>query len=512
MDYIKRLSALIFLCFLSAGIYFIYWSSNVSKVEIVFTTDGHGHILPSRAHWEDDGRFIGGLSALGGFLETIKEPYLLTDSGDIYQGTPEGFLTRGTAIVEIMNVLGYDTLAVGNHDFDHGRENLISLSSIADFPFLGANIIDAATGQEPDFISPGFIKNINDINIGIAGVITEDMENLVFSEHIKGLEFISASESLESEIRRLKDEGAHIIVVLSHMGLEDDMQLARTREIDAILGGHTHRLLKEPQIAGRTLITQAGSNFTHAGRLSLYYSRPAGRILSFSHALVPLYVDKYGQYDAVEKIIDNRLADVVSEMSRIIGQSEIRMSRSLTGEAAQHGELAIGNFQADIMRAVAGADIAFQNTGGIRADIPKGDITVRDIWNLSPFGNSIITMNLSGMQLKELLELSAAHRYSRLQISGLRMIYNSSLPRGRRVLNVFVMTDEGEETLDLEEKYKVATNSFLAQGGDGYSTFRNGEDVTDTSILLREAQIEYIEKNSPVTASCSERIVNVSIE
>ncbi len=456
---------------------------------------------------------MGGLSALGGFLKTVQEPYLLTDSGDIYQGTPEGFRTRGTIVVELMNMLGYDALAVGNHEFDHGLDNLRNLSSMADFPFLGANIIDLETGTSPDFISPGFLTKIKDVNAGIAGVITEDMENLVFPGHIKGLEFISARQALQTEIERLKEEGAQIIVVLSHMGLDDDIELARGLDsIDVILGGHTHLILEKPHLAGRTIITQAGSNFTHAGRLTLYYSATAGRILSFSHAIVPLYADKYGGYESVERIIEARLDDVVSEMSRVIGKSNVRMSRSLTGEVAKHGELSIGNFQTDIMRALTGADFAFQNTGGIRGEIPEGDITVRDIWNLSPFGNSIVTMHLNGKQLKELLELSVSHRYSKLQMSGLRIIYNSSLPPGRRVLNVFVITDEGEEPLDLKEKYKVATNSFLAQGGDGYRTFREGEDVRDTSILLREAQIEYIEEKSPVTARRTGRMVNVSIE
>ncbi len=511
MEYLKRVSVLLALVFLSLGLYLGYWMNSVQSAEVIFTTDGHGHILPSRLR---DGTEIGGLSALGSFLKDKKGPYLLVDSGDIYQGAPEGTLTKGSIVVELMNLLGYDALAVGNHEFDHGVENLRELSRMAEFPFLGLNIIQKDTGRPPDFISPGFIADINSVRIGISGVTYQNMENVAVKEHIEGLEFISGSEPAARELASLREEGAEITLLLSHRGLEEDLRDARyLKEADLILSGHSHRLLKKPEVVKRTIVCQAGSNFTHAGQLILFYSSSEKRIISYSHSMIPLDTGRYGPYPPAEEIIDREIADLKEEMDRVIGESKLRLSRVLRGEYQKHGELALGNLQADIMRETTGSDLAFQNTGGIRGDIPRGEIRVRDIWELSPFGNSIVTMDLTGSQIKELLELSASHRYSKLQVSGLEMIYNDTLPEGSRVLNIFIINEEGEkEDLDYEQYYRVATNSFLAQGGDGYQTFKEGEDTEDTSIILREAQIEYISQNSPVTASAQGRLMNVSLQ
>ena len=513
MEHLKRLFLFLLVIFLSVGSYFLYWRSNVRRLEFIFTSDGHGSILPERAYWRDENPDIGGLGALSTFLKGISAPYILTDSGDIFQGTPEGVLTEGRVVIRLMNHLGYDAAALGNHEFDLGQEVLSSLASDADFPLLGANIRESDTGGIPGYLSPYTVKTLNGIDVGIIGVITPGMDKISIPKNIENLEFMDTVPVISSAAEVLREKGVEIIVVLSHCGLKHDLKVAEELkgEVDLILGGHTHRRLYNPRIKGRVLVCQPGSNFNYAGRLALFYCERENRTLSYAHRLEPLYIEKYPPDGETDIIIEEYTADVSEKLNEVIGESLRRLPGSLTGEDLFHRELALGNWQADVMREVLETDFAFQNTGGIRGDIPEGEIKVRDIWTLSPFGNHLVKMELTGAQIRALLEQSAAQEYSFLQVSGLQVLYNSSLPEGGRVLNVIAVDPEGERyEIEDEGSYTVATNSFLAQGGDGYTVFTEGEEISEKELLLRDVLIDYIREKSPVYAEKEGRIINVS--
>lgn len=514
MKYAKRLLFFIIVISIPLSGYLFYWNKNVVSLSVVFTSDGHGHILPSTAYWQEDKSKIGGLAALGGFLSGLDVPCLLTDSGDIYQGTPEGVLTKGRIVVEIMNILGYDAVAAGNHEFSLGQDVLRNLSEAADFPILGANITEEDTGNVPGYFKKHLLKRLEGIKIGITGVITPDMENLSLRDNIEGLEFLDPVEAINNNVKILREEGAEIIIVLSHLGLDQDKEIAtEVNGVDVILGGHTHIRMDDPVKINRILICQPGCHFTNAGYLKLYYSIAEKKILTYYHRLVPLYVDRFLPHEGVLESIEEMHLKVSEELDKIIGVSKVFLSNHLSGEQRKHGEFALGNWQVDLMREVTESDFAFQNTGGIRSSILQGDIKVRDIWELSPFGNTLVQMVLTGEQIKRLLEQSASQKYSKLQVSGLKMIYNDSLPEGSRILNIIVTDDEGEKKeLDVEKEYTVVTNSFLTQGGDGYTVFQEGKDINETAIILRELEIDYIEKKSPIFAEVEGRLVNVNIE
>ncbi len=514
MKYINRLVLFIIIISVPLLIYLFYWNRNVVDLNVVFTSDGHGHILPSRAFWKHDKPQIGGLAALGGYLKKLTCPYLLTDSGDIFQGTPEGINTKGKAVVEIMNILGYDAVQVGNHEFDLGQEVLRGLSETADFSFLGANIIEDDTGVVPAYLKKYLIKTLQGIKIGLIGVITSQMEKLILKQHIAGLKFSNPVKAINDNVKILQSKGAEIIVVLSHLGLDEDRKIAdKLNDVDVVLGAHSHRCLYNPIKVKRLLICQSGSNFINIGHLKLYYSTCEKKILSYCHCLVPLYVEEFLPHEGVRKIVEEMQAEVSPWLYEVIGQSEVFLPNHLSGKQKKHGELALGNWQTDLMREITESDLAFQNTGGIRASIQKGDIKVRDVWELSPFGNTLTQMTLTGRQIHKLLEQSVAHKYSKLQVSGLKVVYNNSLAKGRRVLNIIITDARGnKKEMDMEKEYTVITNSFLAQGGDGYSVFNEASDVNETAVILRDAEIEFIKNNSPIKASVEGRLVNVSIE
>ncbi|MBN2407538.1 MAG: 5'-nucleotidase C-terminal domain-containing protein [Elusimicrobia bacterium] len=514
MKYLRRIAVPVFAAGLFLAAYGYYWNRYVVELDVVYTSDGHGHVFPSMMYKDGKKTAIGGMSALGNFLGRLKRDYLLADSGDIFQGTPEGILTEGRIVVELMDLLGYDVMAVGNHDFDMGRETLEELSGLAGFPMLGANIIDAGTGLNPGYIKDAFITELNGVKVGFTGILTQDMKFITMGENIEGLEFADPLETANESAARLRKKGAEIIILLSHQGAEKDMQLAEGLEgVDIVLGGHTHLKFDEPKKVRRVLICEPGCHFQYAGHLKIYYSIIERKIMSYSNRVVPLLASRYPGKKEIDEFISESFGELTARMNEVIGASDVLMLHRTYGEDSKNGELALGNWQTDMMRELTGCDFAFQNSGGIRAAIPDGDIRVRDVWELSPFGNTLVKMVLKGSQVRRLLEQSASAKQSRLQVSGLKMIYNSSLPEGRRVLNIIIKDEEaGLSEIEDEKEYTVVTNSFLAEGGDGYSVFSEGTEIEDTGLILRDEEIKYIKGNSPIHARIEGRMINVSLD
>lgn len=513
MKYLKRIIILISFFLLPVLLYKVYIDHTAESVTFLFTSDGHGHVLPSIEHGSPKKRQIGGLATLGGFIAEFKHPYILTDSGDMFQGTPESILTKGRIVAELMTEIGYDIAAVGNHEFDLGQDVLREFTKTAGFTMLGTNIKEIKTNSVPEFLTENIIKDLKGIKIGFISSLPRDMRNLTFKKNIEGIKFINPLKAVNEGARALKAAGADIVVLLSHSGLKEDVALAgKVNKIDVILGGHTHKELKKPEIVNNKIICQPGKNFRNIGYLKLLYSINEKKILSYSYKLYPLYTDKYPALEQITESINKLYENELKGMADVIGYSEVFLPNYMRGKQLKHGELALGNWQADLMRLATESDLAFQNSGGIRSYIPQGDIKVRDIWELSPFGNTLVKMTLKGKQIKELLEYSVSNKYSNLQVSGLKVVYNTSLPKGRKVLNVIVNDDKkGKIEIVPEKEYTIVTNSFLAEGGDGYKMFLDGIEREDTKILLRDLQIEYIKNNSPVSAKIEKRLLNVDI-
>ncbi|MFH1038378.1 MAG: bifunctional UDP-sugar hydrolase/5'-nucleotidase [PVC group bacterium] len=466
------------------------------EISIVYTNDLHGHILPERVRdWS--GR-TGGYAVFVGWLkETRREnekkgiPTLLLDAGDIFMGTVEGNQTRGRAVIRLMDLAGYDAMALGNHEFDFGFYNLQQLAELADFPFLSSNVLRKETGRILSFTRPYIVKKYDGLTVGIIGVTTAEVPEITLPRNVGQVIFKDPIPAVQAYQRLLEQEGVDLLIVLSHLGLKEDTALARAiPEIDLIVGGHSHDLLTRPLRVGEggTLICQAGSYGRFAGRLDLRVDTGGDAISAYESTIFANRQWSRPADIATNRLLEEIKSEVGNEYDQMVGQA---LQDVLTDD---DDESPLGDLIADAVREAGGAAAAFQNPYGIRGDFLEGPITRRDVFTVLPFNDTIITMELTGRQIRELIEQSLTMKKGMLQISGLRVEYSVDRPEGKRVLSAAI----GGNPLDDASRYTVATNGFLAGGGDYFSTFSRGEAPRDTGILLREAVSTYIRNHTPL--------------
>lgn len=492
---------------LGAGLY-VY--SDTARIVVFHTNDIHGWIMPEKNKAESRKQKAekdsGGFAALSNYLHKFPRGYLLIDSGDFFQGTPEGDFSHGDAALECMNALGYTALALGNHDYDQGQINIERLSHIAKFPFLAANIYDEESGGRISCALPYIVKEIDDVKVGIVGLITSKMNEVSLPKNIHGLRFQREADALKLIVDELKQQGVKVIVVAAHVGFETkdspsdfegEKYLAfHVPGIHLILGGHTHFKLTEAyqDEKNKTLIVHNQSTLKTVTQTVLRVRREDGKLVSYAYKNVPLDVEKFGEDAEIKKIVDKYWEKIGKEMDVVIGESKMAMSRKGT-------ESLLGNWMCDVIRDYGRTDFAFQNIGGIRADLPQGPLTSRDLYLVSPFENTIVMMELSGQQIKETLEHSASGS-GVLQVSGLKMSYDKSRPSGSRVREISVHG----QPIEMKKMYTVATNNFLALGGDGFVTFKNGRNMRDTGVPLRNVITDFVKRHSPIASKLDGRI------
>jgi 2',3'-cyclic-nucleotide 2'-phosphodiesterase (5'-nucleotidase family) len=462
--------------------------SDQVRLVIYHTNDVHGWVLPRKASFykPDPGRMIGGCAALQSFLKTQEPHDLLLDAGDWFQGTPEGGLTKGAAPVDCFNAVGVDAAEIGNHEFDNGVPFLVELLKRPKFPVLAANIYEAKTGKRVSWTTPYVIKDVKGIKVGMFGLLTSNMSNLAFPEHIKTLRFRREADEAADVVKELKAKGAQIIIALTHVGWEKrnekgegDRYIAEhVPGIDLIVGGHSHTALDPPSRWGPngTLIVQAGSYLTRVGKAVLVFDKTKGKVVSARGRLFDLWIDRYGEDPEVKSQMDRYEQEVGRKLDIVIATAAAPMQR------VRDSESSIGDWMSDCLRTEERTDAAFQNSGGIRADFASGPLTLRDMYQVMPFDNRVVTLKLTGRQLREVVEHGVSGWQGIIQVSGMRVSYNPVGAPGSRVSSI----DLGGHPLKDDKVYSIATSDFLVSGGDGYKTFADGRDVRKTNILLRD--------------------------
>ncbi len=259
-----------------------------------------------------------------------------------------------------------------------------------------------------------------------------------------------------------------------------------------------------------TLIVQTGSYGKCVGQITIKIRDK--KIVGKKYKPISLLEKKFGVDSELKKIIKNLTSDISEKMESVVGLSAQPLTRSALGKLARNGEIPLGNWQTDVFRKITNSALAFQNAGGIRADLPEGKITLRHIYELSPFGNTIFTMKLTGTQIKEILEKSVSGRFGMLQVSGLKFKYDKNKKEGDRVVEIVICRGELVHPINPQKYYKIATNSFVAKGGDDFSIFTQGKEIRDTGIIDRDAQLLFVKKYSPLKAQIENRIVNITKE
>jgi 2',3'-cyclic-nucleotide 2'-phosphodiesterase (5'-nucleotidase family) len=376
------------------------------------------------------------------------------------QGNTWSNLFEGKPVIEVMNAMRFDAMAVGNHEFDFGKTVLMERIKDANFPVLAANV----TGL--DALKPYTVKEVDGIRVGIIGVVTEETPTATHPRNVEGLTFMPVSATVERCIAELKNE-ADIIVVLSHLGYNADMALASAvKGIDVIVGGHSHTKGVKQITVGSTVIVQAWEHGLVLGVLDLDVE--SGRVVAAEGRLEEVIPAKTGKDEKVAAIVEKWAEKVSQSMGRVIAEAEV----DLDGENVRVRETNLGNFIADILKKESGADAAIINGGGLRTSIKKGPVTVGNIYSVLPFNNYIVGIRLTGQQIRDTLEYGLSGIESKEgrfpQVAGLTVTYSPGGEPGKRVRTIHV----AGEPIDPSRRYIVATVDFLAAGGDGYQVFR----------------------------------------
>ena len=461
-------------------------------VRVLETTDFHGAILPTARR---SGRAVGGSAVLAAWLERLRaenpEGTVIVDGGDSFQGTMISNLQFGRPVVEQMNLLGYSAFTVGNHDFDWSADTLARRVGEMRCAALGANMLERATGRMPRWVRADTLLTRRGVRVGLFGLCYNGTPSVTLASNVAHLRFADDSATaarLVPEIR--KRWKPQVLVEVGHTPAESDSlrhatggdlpRLARgVPGVDAWFGGHSHNLVAD-EIGGASVVI-AGSQGQVVGVCDLTVDPVRGRVVERRARVVTTYAD--------EVTPDSALAARVTVWnSRVAAIAAVPLVRNARALARGRGESALGDLVTDAMREAARADVAFQNSGGLRADLPAGPITRGSVYDVMPFDNTLVTMTLSGAELRRLLEDGL--RGGRVPIqSGLRVRYDPSRPEMQHLVSV---TLADGTALDDAKRYKVAVNNFMASGGDNLSVYQSAPDKVDTGILIRASLEDYL--------------------
>ncbi|MHC1729873.1 MAG: bifunctional UDP-sugar hydrolase/5'-nucleotidase [Syntrophobacteraceae bacterium] len=504
----NRLSSLSATLFLAVFIPLLFAFANpalagkaVVNLKFLHLNDTHGHIVPYIEKSIDPIHPVSGAEYLAKMIESERtanpDGTILLSAGDMFQGTAISNLFHGQPVIETMNYLKYDAMALGNHEFDWGRKVLDTIIASSAFPVLSANISERG-GRKMKGVTPYVIIRKKNVRIAIIGITTPETVYTTKPGNLTGLSFAAPEKILPLLIKQVRAKGASLVVVLSHIGLDADRELARNvKGIDIIIGGHSHTAVTDPVVESGTIIVQAGSYGQYLGVLDVSFDPSTKKIVTYTRKseLKLVSPGSVKEFDPqVAGIVDKYDRQVKAEFSKVIGTATVDLIR----EASKESNL--GDLVADAMREAAGAEIAFQNGGGLRENILVGPITLEKVFATLPFDNLLVSMDLSGDQVLGLLEKSILSE-KMLQVSGLRVEYDLTRPTGSKVRTATI----AGKPIEPGSIYRVATNDFLSVGGDQFVSFKEGKNVV-VGAPIRDLVVEYIRSRSSIDTKTQGRI------
>src|SRR5215470_2276965 len=385
-----------------------------THILIMHTNDLHGQLLPREG--------VGGIAEIATIIRAAR-PDLVLDAGDISTGTFLSDEFKGAPTIQAMNRIGYTSGTVGNHEFDFGQDVLRLRLNEARFPVLSANL------QTPiKKIGKYTIVTSKGLRFGIIGLTTEEVKSKGDPRHMHGVTVLDTVKTLEQllpEVRRQSD----FIIATVHLEDEEDKRIASAfPEIRLIVGGHVHTTLG-PARVGETLITKTGSTGRNVGRVDLDFD--GRKLLRMDSKLIP--VKNVPPDPAVAAVLEPFNMKVRNKLSEFVGLA--------TGEfiKSDKTESALADVVADAFREKAKTEIAIQNIGGIRANILKGNITWGNVFEVLPFQNTMVTLKLTGAQVKKTLERGLVPTIGMASLSGLRVHFDLTKPPGQRVVSAILL-------------------------------------------------------------------------
>jgi 2',3'-cyclic-nucleotide 2'-phosphodiesterase/3'-nucleotidase len=424
----------------------------------------------------------------------------LLDAGDMMQGTPISNLIFGRSVIDVYNHMGYAASVTGNHEFDWGLDVLQQRMDQAQFPILAANIFLAGTNTRPDWAIPTTMLTVKGQQVGVIGVTSKDTPGIVMAGVLAGLEFHDVGPIVNELAAQLRAEGADIVVVLAHMPdvyggvVSGEMLTVAQPGVDLIISGHSHSGYSG-KINNIPIIQQYSSG-TAIGVSDLRYDRLMRNIATSNLQVVTTWNEGVTPDPTIAGLVAGYQAEIAPIVNKVIARTSGIISR---GPDRYTVEVPMGDLIADAQRWKGGTQIAFMNPGGIRADIGyltyPHDITWGDFFTVQPFDNKLATMNLTGAQIYAVLEQQFQPPQASmklLQESGLIYHYDLSKAVGSRITSL-TLTDGTPIANDNSTTYSVAMNEFIATGGDGFSVFLSGTNMTRIGVSDLDALIEYVQ-------------------
>ena len=490
-------------------------------VRIVHTNDIHARVE------EDDYNQVIGMDRLSGIAQTFVEGSdgsLMLDSGDLFHGQSIATLVKGESVAKLVKACGYDAMTTGNHDWSYGKERLKELGKIADIKILSGNVVNV--DGTPFFDEDAFIKEIEKdgmtLKIGVFGVSDPQMKDKTTPSNVEGLEFQDAVSYANSEAAALKAAGCDVVIALSHT-LAPRTLAGQVNGVDLWLCGHEHIEISDEVTTpdgSKAYISESGYYLDSVGLISLSCTKDKDGNISVDYNKTSVNYNEAQNYPkdaSVTAILDEINAENAEELSKVVGSTPVELDG--VWEHIRIGQTNLGNVVTDAYLLATGADIAFENAGGIRASVAAGNVTYGDVINISPYGNYVVTKILTGKQIREMLETSITIQKncivandsgewdswpndsgSYLQIGGIVVSYDPELPEGERVLSV---KKNGQE-LDDAKTYTVAVNNYLAIS-DSYPQLAAAEEAGEFSCC-EELLINFFAQGSDeISASAAEQ-------
>ena len=510
----KKLRALLVSCCLLLAC-FGFAAAEGSDIVLLFTNDVHCGV--------DDNPGYAGLAAYAEQLRAEGLQVMLVDAGDAVQGAAIGTLSNGEYLTDIMNEVGYGVAVPGNHEFDYGMDQFFALREKANFPYVSCNFTDLRTGES--VLDAYVIEEFDGLKIAFVGICTP--QTITSStpkyfqnedgEFIYGFQQDETGAALYACVQNAVDaaraEGADLVVAVAHLGVDETSSpwtasevIANTTGIDAVIDGHSHSVVgtKALNKDGKPVVhMQTGTKLANIGQLTI--SADGSRI---EGALVSNYTGKDAETEAFIEDIKSKFESLLKEVVAKTDVDLITVDPESGERIIRNEETNLADLCTDAYKAVSGAEIAFVNGGGIRADIPAGDITYEQIIAVHPYGNKLTVVEATGQQILDCLEYSTykwpAEFGGWQEVAGLTFEFHTYLETSvqrdengmfagvngeYRVKNVLV----NGEPLDLEKTYTVASHNYmLKDGGDGFNMFQGDKILQDEVMLDNQVLITYI--------------------
>lgn len=447
---------------------------------------------------------------------TRAEGYLVLDAGDIFHGTPFATVELGESVAQVLKVVGYDAMSPGNHDFNYGQDRLVELGKVADVELLAANV---KTIEGKLRYGDCFFKEIGGMSVGLFGLTTPETVTKTNPENVVGLTFGTEEEIVAEAklmVQVLQERGVDVIIGLMHMGIDTDSRIKSTTiasqvdDIDLIIDGHSHSELNQYEIVNGTILTSTGEHFKNVGVVTIQYDLMADEIIKLvPHQISMKQLEKCEEDTEVKSVIDRIKNNQKSILEEVIGTTAIKLEGGRS--SVLNGHTNLGHLLTAAMLNETQADISLINGGTIRDSIDVGMITKGDVLKVLPFSNHIVTVEMTGKQLIEILNKGLVIGSGRfLHFAGLlveaKLVQEAGYPDRYEVLSV----QFNQQPLELTQTYVVAMNDFMVAGGDDYQMSQSS-NLLNSFGTLDEALISYVKEYGEIAILNANQINNLII-